>query len=354
MRKIRAIVVDDSAFMRKMVSDMLDNDPGIEVVYRARNGAELIEKVREYAPHVITMDVEMPKVNGLEALKWLMEHYPLPVVMLSSLTQQGADTTIKALEAGAVDFVGKPSGSISLDIEKVREELVGKVKAAAGSNVSRVKSPPPMPVQPLKSFLPLRQTRREGRVNNLVLVGTSTGGPKALQVLLSGLPPSLPAAVLIVQHMPAGFTKSLAQRLDQICEFQVVEAEHGQEIKEGTAYIAPGDFHMEVARDTAGELRIMLNQHPPRGGHRPAVDTLFESAASLTGLRKYVVIMTGMGSDGSAGLTKIREFGAEKTIAEHQSTCIVYGMPRAAAQTGLIDEIIPLPEISKFLINHIS
>ncbi|MBO8170998.1 MAG: chemotaxis response regulator protein-glutamate methylesterase [Bacillaceae bacterium] len=357
MNKIKVMVVDDSAFMRKVVADMLQHDPDIEVIERARNGREAIEKVKQLAPDVLTLDVEMPEMNGLETLDWLMKNHPVPVVMLSSLTQQGADTTIKALERGAVDFVSKPSGSISLDINKVENELIQKVKTAAKMKRIRPRIPPvhPVhPVQPGKRLVSGTGSKQTSHLTNLVLVGTSTGGPRALQHFLSPIPPDINAAFLIVQHMPPGFTRSLAERLDSLYPLKIVEAKQGQRIENGIAYIAPGDYHMKVEKDAGGRPIISLSQDPPRGGHRPSVDVMFESAEKLADINKYIVIMTGMGSDGTAGLTRLQESGVKMAIAEDESTCVVYGMPRAAIQSGHIDHILPLPDISKFLIDQIT
>ncbi|MCK9910641.1 response regulator, partial [Microbacteriaceae bacterium K1510] len=246
---------------------------------------------------MITLDIEMPVMNGLEALEQLMRHHPIPVVMLSSLTKEGADATIRALELGAFDFVTKPSGPISLDIHKVAEGLVERVKAGASARGSQRRSPfiprpaaavppsvkatPPVTATPPAPTPSLPRTAREhlgGKVSKLVALGTSTGGPKALQTVLTALPADLPAGIVIVQHMPPGFTKSLAQRLDSLCAIHVTEAEDGQTIQPGTAYIAPGGYHMEVGQND-GKLTIHLNQAEPKGGHRPSVDVLFESVS---------------------------------------------------------------------------
>ncbi|GAA4700896.1 protein-glutamate methylesterase/protein-glutamine glutaminase [Brevibacillus fulvus] len=365
MGKIRVLVVDDSAFMRKVVSDILSADPEIEVIDRARNGLECLEKVSQLQPDVITLDIEMPVMNGLEALERLMQTSPLPIVMLSSLTSEGADATIKALELGAFDFVTKPSGPISLDIHKVAEGLLEKVKAAAQAKEKRKKSPlrqiPPavsairQPLKPTPSpstpLAPAKQAplaKTGGRVVNLVALGTSTGGPKALQTFLTSLPANLPAAIVIVQHMPAGFTRSLAQRLNSLCEIQVVEAEEGQTVQEGTAYIAPGGYHLEILQ-SGGVLRTHLELTEPRAGHRPAVDVLFESVSKVANVKKWAIIMTGMGSDGTKGLKLMKETGEVTSIIEDESTSVVFGMPRSAIQAGLADRVVPLDKIAETL-----
>ncbi|HZG15099.1 MAG TPA: chemotaxis response regulator protein-glutamate methylesterase [Candidatus Bathyarchaeia archaeon] len=365
MSKIRVLVVDDSAFMRKVITDLLNQDPSIEVVDRARNGIEGIEKVKQLKPDVVTLDIEMPLMNGLDALQQLMKECPLPVVMLSSLTKEGADATIRALELGAFDFITKPSGSISLDIHKVADDLLEKVKAAAQTkgrqrniHISPIKKVPPTlekaaaPEQ--KAPVTKEPTRAMGgRAAKLVAVGTSTGGPKALQTLLTALPASMDAPLVIVQHMPPGFTKSLAQRLDTLCAIRVVEAEDGQWIEPGTAYIAPGGYHFEV-HQAGDRLKVHLHQAEPRGGHRPSVDVLFESVSGLTNLKKWAIIMTGMGSDGTKGLKQMKEKDQVFSIIEDESSCIVFGMPRAAIQAGLADKVVPLDKIAETLVKLVN
>ncbi|ERI09230.1 protein-glutamate methylesterase/protein-glutamine glutaminase [Aneurinibacillus aneurinilyticus] len=370
MQPIRVVVIDDSAFMRKVIGDLLEQDPGIQVVAKGRNGSEAMGLIKKWSPDVVTLDVEMPVMNGLEALATIMKEAPLPVVMLSSLTKQGANETILALEMGAVDFIPKPSGAISLDLPTIGTEIVQKVKAAAHIKVSRLlqieekiksihsnwigadKSPLSYTVAGKKATNEIQagersdRLLRKGKIENLIAVGTSTGGPKALQVLLKGIPQNFKGSLVIVQHMPPGFTKSLAQRLNSLCEIEVSEAEDNQVLQEGHAYIAPGNYHMEVKQRTDGEMYISLNQAQPRGGHRPSVDTLFESITHIRHHSKYAIIMTGMGNDGTAGLKKLKETGVRSVIAEDESTCVVFGMPRAAIQAGTVDIIAPLHEIS--------
>lgn len=390
MNKIRVLVTDDSAFMRKVITDILHSDPDIEVVDRAKNGLECLEKVKQLHPDVVTLDIEMPVMNGLDALERLMTEHPVPVVMLSSLTREGAEATIRALELGAVDFVTKPSGPISLDIHKVAERLIERVKAAAQAS-GRLRKPPGRPgttVVPLSAMLKRKTVRtqpepahpgtgapdraapgtiqpgtadsgvtppaasaprRTAAVSKLVVLGTSTGGPKALQTVLTALPADFPAPILIVQHMPAGFTKSLAQRLDSLCAIRVTEAEDGEWIQPGTAYIAPGGFHLEVIQASGGRLETRLHQEEPRGGHRPSVDVLFESASRLTNVDKWAIIMTGMGNDGAKGLGRMKETGRVTSIVEDESTCVVFGMPRAVIQAGLADNVVPLDRIAETL-----
>jgi two-component system chemotaxis response regulator CheB len=357
MEPIKAIVVDDSALMRRIITDILQSDPAIQVVATARNGKEALDILPHHEADVITLDIEMPVMDGLETLPKILRMHRVPVIMLSSLTTQGAEYTIKALELGAFDFIAKPSGSISLDLAKVSEELIGKVKAAAARrkmlqtnhNIPTLMQVIKPVTSAVRTILPKRKNL--GDVTEIVAIGTSTGGPRALQTVLTGLPADLGAPVVIVQHMPPGFTKSLANRLDQMCQVRVHEAEHGQELQNGHVYIAPGDYHMEVEANR-NRFFIKLDQSPPVGGHRPAVNNLFRSVAALQNVSLQAVILTGMGSDGAEGLKLIKQAGG-KTISEAKETCVVYGMPKAAAETGCVDAVVPLPEVSKQIISFL-
>ena len=348
--KIKVLVVDDSAFMRKVIADIINSDNELEVIGKARNGNEALLKAKEMKPDVITMDVEMPELDGLSALGKIMATDPVPIIMLSSLTKSGAEQTFKALQLGAVDFISKPSGQISLDIGNIKEEIVKKIKIAAGTR-RKLQNFISMPEIVVKKALttvkkPIDLTRQ---LNKLVLIGTSTGGPKALHQVIPRFPADIDAGILIVQHMPPGFTKSLAERLDSLSEIRVKEAEQGERIIPGCAYIAPGDFHLAVSRpkmDTAKELYINLDKSMPRGGLRPAVDVMLESVTDHFWSYMVCVIMTGMGHDGAVTLEKIKTKHG-KIIAEHQSSCIVYGMPKAAVETGMVDKVVPLSEISE-------
>jgi len=348
MSQIKVLVVDDSALMRRIISDIFKSDPEIIVVGTAKNGQEAIELIPKLNPDVLTLDIEMPVLNGLEALPMIWRKFKLPTIMLSSLTQDGAEATIKALELGAFDFVGKPSGSISLDLAKVGQELINKVKAAAKKDqvVQSTKYFKPMPRLNPPQPKPMRTGKR---VEEIIAIGTSTGGPRALQVVLSHLPAELPAAVVIVQHMPPGFTKSLAQRLDQLCRVRVHEAQDGQVLEEGHVYIAPGDYHMRVAEQSFGSFAIKLSQEPAHGGHRPAVDIMFDSVADLRGVRIRAAILTGMGGDGATAMVKIKARGG-RTIAEAKESCVVFGMPRTAIDKGCVDVVVPLDRIAEELL----
>ena len=361
MRKIRVLIIEDSAFMRKLITDLLSEDQQIDVVGFARNGKEGIEKVNKYKPDVITLDIEMPIMNGLDSLQIIMEKYPTPVIMLSSSTSQGAENTLLAMQFGAFDFIAKPSGNISLKLHEIKEELKGKIRAAWVTNVNLLQKKSlikkqKMPHNPICSKIePMRKEvitpDSFGKAAKIIAIGTSTGGPRALQCVLSNLPSSIDAPILIVQHMPTGFTKSLANRLNTICNIHVKEAEDGEPLKKGTAYIAPGGFHLTVK--TVGlELRVALEQTSPRNGHRPSVDSLFESISQLSGYSIIAVIMTGMGSDGSKGLITLKNRTSVVSIAESEVSSIVFGMPKAAIATNLVDVVEEVENIAHEIVKY--
>jgi len=342
MQKIRVVVIDDSAFMRKMISDILNSDSRIEVIATARNGQDGVKKIKDLSPDAVTLDVNMPIMNGIDALQQIMETCPVPVVMLSSDTQEGATKTIQAISNGAVDFITKPSGAISLDIQKITQEIISKVLAASQVNLKQE----PILKKPVENVT-ISSSKNFDRT--LVAIGTSTGGPRALQTVMTSLPKNFTAPILIVQHMPPGFTKSLADRLNTVSPIHVKEAVHGEIIKERTAYIAPGDYHMTIKK-VGRSLAICLTEDPPVKGHRPSVDVMFSSVATVQQYNKIAVVLTGMGNDGSAGLIKIKNVDREAVIiAESDETAIVYGMPKAAAQTEKINYIVPLYEVSNML-----
>lgn len=355
MNKIRVLVVDDSALMRRVISDIINRQPDMEVIATANNGEEALVKVRELKPDVVTMDVEMPKMDGIQALEAIMKSEPLPVIMLSSQTQAGAQATIKALQHGAIDFIPKPSGSISLDIHKVAEEIVSKVRVAAGAKGAAKKLALPSLPKVVRSEPQIKAVPVTGPLNKLVVIGTSTGGPKALHEVIPKLPSSLGAGVLVVQHMPPGFTKSLADRLDSLSSLKVKEAEDGDPVQPGHVYVAPGDFHMQVKRVDEGmtkKLKILLTKDPPVGGLRPCADVTMESAAREFWSDMVAVIMTGMGHDGARGAALVKGRGG-KVIAEDPSTCIVYGMPKAVVESGNADKVVPLPRIAEEIVKSL-
>jgi len=342
-RQIRVLVVDDSAFMRKVLTDLLQSDPSITVVGTARDGQDAVEKSIALQPEVITMDIEMPKLDGFGALREIMSRRPTPVVMVSSLTREGAEATVRSLALGAVDFVAKPSGSISLNMHVSRDELVAKVKAAAGATprYRRVLADLPPVVREVKVTRPAPQERGP-LPRRLVLIGCSTGGPGALHQIIPKLPGDLNAAVLVVQHMPPGFTKSLAGRLDEISAIPVREAQEGDRVAAGHVLVAPGGYHMVVD----GEGQIRLTQDPPMHGVRPAVDKTFESVVPQWGSRMVGVILTGMGYDGAKGMVSLKRAGG-RTVAEDASTCVVYGMPKVVVEMGAADQVLPVHEIAE-------
>jgi len=360
--KKKLLVVDDSAFMRKLISDFFIDNKSIEIIGIARNGKDAIEKIKNLQPDVITLDVEMPVMNGLEALQTIMEETPVPVVMLSSTTKSGAESTMQAMEYGAVDFIAKPSGTISLDLHKIKEELVEKVENAAQVSIKKMQKRTSTPVSNRlpQNIKPKNKPDTTTKVikwdkdrKKVVLIGTSTGGPRALQEVITKLPSNMKAPVLIVQHMPAGFTKSLAQRLNQLSAIEVKEAEDGDLLQDGHAYIAPGGFHMRIQKKGSSYYIALNDKEAPRTGHRPAVDVLFEDNSQFNDFDKIAVIMTGMGSDGSLGLKQLKKNGNVVAIAESASTCIVYGMPKAAVETNLVNEVVDLDQIAKTIIQYL-
>lgn len=348
MEQIRVLVIDDSAFMRKMISDIIDSDPRLQVIGTARNGETGIQKIRELSPDVVTMDVNMPVMDGISALQVIMRTNPVPVIMLSSQTANGTEETIKAIENGAVDFIMKPSGEISLNIDIIKNEIISKVIAACHATLPSKETSRKanrMAVQE-KEFI---QPRKSSNKRTIVILGTSTGGPRALQKVLTNLPKDFKDPLLIVQHMPPGFTKSLAKRLDTLCHLHVKEAEHGELLKEKTVYIAPGDYHMRV-EPRGTELVINNMKDEPINSHRPSVDALFESVSVLKNINKVAVVLTGMGSDGSDGIQKLKQTDENCiVISESEETAVIYGMPKAAYETGAVDQVLPLEQVGEFL-----
>ncbi|MBE7679248.1 protein-glutamate methylesterase/protein-glutamine glutaminase [Paenibacillus sp. P13VS] len=469
MAVYQVLVVDDSAFMRKIVTDLIEADPEFKVAATASTGKEAIEKAVDLKPDVITMDVEMPEMNGLDALKSIMQKSSVPVIMLSGINEQGMKETIMALEAGAFDFIRKPSISHDQDIAQVGKALVERMRAAmneikrkaereeslkqtkeiqehllrqsqrvqrdapaqvrrepaqkriepvqpvirpnsepsdrpqpkvlqrnmpladqkkersdkkleAGKSPDRVpntrEAKVPKPIKPLHTPKELRNaepirsameqtaasssqplpkavTGTDGTFNKIVAIGCSTGGPRALKTLLEELPADLPAPVIIVQHMPPNFTRSLAQRLNTFSPLHVVEAEEGMVLKKGSAYIAPGGYHIVVSKATDGKYILKLTEQDPVNGHRPSVDTMFESLLPFTSLQRHLVLLTGMGSDGARMMKKLYEAGVTSTFAENEETCVVYGMPRSAVELQCVRHLLPLQEIAPKLVQAV-
>lgn len=337
---IRLMIVDDSAFMRQVISRIAESDKSILVVGRARNGQEALEKIPVIKPHVITLDVEMPVMDGLEALERIMELYPLPVIMLSSLTAQSAQVTLKALELGAVDFLLKPTEREQL--HNMASELLAKIKIAATVPVAAKKFP--VPIKPSRST-PHHVPQITPGTIEAVVIGTSTGGPSALQKVVPKLPSKIPAGIVIIQHMPKGFTRILAERLNQNSMIEVKEAEHGDYVKPGLALVAPAGKQMYLDRSPKGVRVSLKDEATVPTLFKPSVDVAMLSAAEAFGKNLLGVIMTGMGNDGLRGFRRIKQLGG-KTLAEAEETCVVFGMPKAVINAGLADEIHPVDHLA--------
>jgi two-component system chemotaxis response regulator CheB len=332
---IRVLVVDDSAFVRQALSRIFGAAPDVEVVGTAVDGEDGVEKVRQLRPDVVTLDVKMPRMGGLEALRRIMAECPTPVLLLSSHTSEGAEVTLRGLELGAMDFVDKSSVQGHMNLLGLAEELLAKVRALASVPSERLAAA----AQPLRPA-----PGGEDRHAEVVVIGTSTGGPSALQVIVPRLPRGLASAILIVQHMPAGFTRSLADRLDQRSAVPVREAQDGEPVQGGCVLIAPGGLHMKVRR-RGGHMRVWLDPEPHAALHRPSVDVLMTTVAKTYGPRAMGIVLTGMGADGVEGLRAIRDAGG-RTLAESQESCIIYGMPKAAVEAGVVERTAPLSRVA--------
>ena len=341
---IEVLVVDDSPLMQRLITRLIESDPGIRVIGTASDGVEAVQKTAACHPDVVTLDIEMPHLNGLGALQMIMERTPTPVVMVSAMDE--ADTVIRALQLGAVDFVSKPSGTVSIDLYKVRDEMIRKIKLATFTR-PRWDADGGVPSAAGQTSRSATRRVRHGEPW-LVAIGASTGGPQAIGELLAALPPDLPASICIVQHMPIGFTRSFAERLDRRSPLRVVEAADGTVVEQGEAYVAPGGFHMVLERQ--GERRVArLTQAPPVHSVRPSIDVLMQSAAQVGRARTLGILLTGMGSDGVEGLGAIKEAGGT-TIVQDRETSTIFGMPKAAIQHGVVDQILALPQIPAALI----
>ncbi len=335
-RRTRVLVVDDSALMRQVLTRILSTDPAIEVVGTAPDPYVARDKIKALAPDVLTLDVEMPRMDGLAFLERLMRARPMPVVMVSSLTEAGCDVTLRALELGAVDFVTKPRVDVRERIHEVAAEVVEKVKAAAGARILHRRAPAAPPAaRPAAGVF--------ATTDVTIAVGASTGGTEAVREFLAGLPADAPG-VVVVQHMPERFTRAFAERLDRLCTVRVKEAEDGDRVLAGHVLVAPGGRHLEVVRDGA-LVRARVSDGPPVNRHRPSVDVLFHSATVL-GPNAIGVIMTGMGNDGARGLLAMRQAGA-RTLAQDAATCVVFGMPREAIGLGAVEQVVPLERMAE-------
>lgn len=343
MTKHKVLVVDDSALIRKLLTDVLNNDPELEVVAAARDPYDAWDKIKQFKPDVITLDVEMPKMDGIVFLQKLMVARPMPVVMVSSLTEHGCETTLRALELGAVDFVSKPKLDIRSGTLELADEIVAKVKTAAHSKPSIAKKPETPAARPSKRSVGLIQS-----THKVVAMGASTGGTQALLAVLGALPADAPG-IVVVQHMPATFTSRFAHRLNERCKINVREAQDGDRILPGLALLAPGGKHLEVQRAGAS-YHVVLTDGPPENQSKPSVDVMFRSCAKQIGKHTVGVILTGMGKDGAAGMQALRQTGAQ-TMVQDEETCVVFGMPREAIATGGVQSVLPLDKIAANILN---
>ncbi len=345
---IRVMVVDDSPLVRKIASDLLNGEPGISVVATAASAEFALQKLDREAPDVITMDIEMPGMGGLAAIREIMRRRPTPVIVLSAHARRGADLTLQALEAGAVEFVLKPAASLSGGVDNVAVELAQKVRSAAGITLARSDRPPQQESEqaapPPKAILGAPGARGGDGRYDLVAIGTSTGGPVALKTVLQALPGDFPLPIVVVQHMPPVFTRAFADRLDGCCALRVKEAEEGDAIAAGRVLIAPGDYHMSVSR-FAAEPRVLLSQRPAVSGHRPSVDVLMHSVAREYGARAIGVIMTGMGRDGADGLHALHARGGF-VIAQDHETSVIFGMNKEVVTAGDADAVLAVERIA--------
>jgi two-component system chemotaxis response regulator CheB len=350
-RRIRVLIVDDSALVRQMLGDMLRRDPAIEVVGSAGDAHIAREKIKQLNPDVLTLDVEMPKMDGITFLRNLMRLRPMPVVMVSSLTERGADVTLDALAIGAVDYLSKPKIDIAATLGDYADELIEKVKTAAGVSVRaldarRAASAAPPPRLTADAVIPRKTSTTLRTTDRIIAIGASTGGTEAIKQVLTRLPPDAPG-VVIAQHIPKAFSTPFAKRMNDCCQMTVYEAEDGQQILAGHVYIAPGDRHLLVARDGARYV-CRLDDGPPVNRHKPSVDVLFRSVAQSAGRNALGVLLTGMGKDGARGLLEMLETGSP-TIAQDEATSVVWGMPGEAVSLAAAQHILPIQEIAAAL-----
>ena len=345
MAKIRVLTVDDSALMRQVLASLLSKDPGIEVIGSAPDPFIAREKIKALNPDVITLDVEMPKMDGLTFLEKLMRGHPMPVVMVSSLTEAGCQTTLRALELGAVDFIAKPKIDLREGMEEIAQDLIDKVKAASVANVRRQALGVRSETKPLTSSTAMIKT-----TDTIIAIGSSTGGTEAVKDVLIALPPNTPP-ILITQHMPERFTKTWADRMNSLCRILVKEAKDGDSVLPGHALVAPGGYHMTLVRSGA-RYSVRINQDPPVNRHRPSVDVMFDSVAQYAGANTIGVILTGMGGDGAKGMLGMKQAGAY-TIAQDEASCVVFGMPKEAIKFGGVDKVLPLEEIPAAIVDYV-
>ena len=346
-RMIRVLVVDDSALMRRLIPQLIESDSELHVVATAMDGAFALKKIEEHRPDVITLDLEMPRMDGIETLRQIMRVHPVPVVVVSAHTRQGAATTFKALHMGAFDFIAKPRDVLAEGMQEIAGDLIQKIKAAASSQLRR---------RTLASAAGSSRKPKRAAASTLVpakkviVIGISTGGPNSLEYMLGQFPAEFPAAIVVVQHMPAGFTEPFARRLNESCALEVKEAQSGDILAAGRVLICPGDRHIKVRRMPLGNV-VVLSSDGRVNGHRPSVDVLFHSTAAEFGANAVGVLMTGMGEDGAEGLGAMKASGAY-TLAQDEASSIVFGMPRAAIERGYAQRIVALEDMANTLIAH--
>ena len=346
-KKIRVLIVDDSALIRGVMTELLSQDPEIEVIGTATDPYAARDKIKSLNPDVLTLDVEMPKMDGLTFLQKVMHGHPMPVVMVSSLTESGCETTLRALEFGAVDFITKPKIDVQHGLEELAETITSKIKGAAAATVRRRTTSPVSQerIRELASHTSMIKT-----TDTIIAIGASTGGTEALKELLEVLPPSVPP-IIMTQHMPERFTKTFADRLNQVCQIGVKEAEEGDSVIPGQALLAPGNYHMELRRSGA-RYHVTLNQKPPVNRHRPSVDAMFHSVAQYAGANSLGLILTGMGNDGAAGMLAMKKAGAFN-LAQDEASCVVFGMPKEAIKAGGVDKTLPLHDLPSAMLTHL-
>ncbi len=348
LHKIRVLIVDDSAFMRKVIRNMIETDPEIEVVGSARDGAEGVDMALRLCPDVITMDIEMPRMHGLEATAHIMERQPTPIIMVSSLTKEGAHATFEALDKGAADYISKNLVSSSIDMFKIQDELIGKIKAVARKRdklfgLLGVKRTEPAP--PVKRGFATQKVA-------FVAIGASTGGPRALQEVLTHLPPDLSTPFLVAVHMPKAFTGAFADRLNGLCKLPVKEAQDGEPVRSGQILLSPGGFQTRIRKRSLTDFYVEINDNPSNSLYKPSVDVCMTSVAECYPGRSLGVMLTGMGHDGLEGMRLIKVKGG-KTLVQNEETCTVYGMPKAVIDAGIADKVAPLDHIAGEIVNMI-